>query len=315
MEERRRREENEIRKEEIAEQKRQEEIAEQKRQEEIAERRRQDEIQIAEQKRLEEMAERKRKEEQEIAERRRQEEIELRKLEYEERKRKDEMEFELQKIRIGAEDEWSKLNSPDDLVEKLGDYDTLRSTFRSKQPRKEWHYDKQNSFKDDSAFTTNEKKKLYGITHNERGEPKCFHCSNFGHIARNCSMPKSVLIYREGNEIGHKIINCVAKETNHASEESLSVRLVGENSDKSNSFLKEAKINNCDNVQALIDTGSSCCLLKISVAQKPKLKFERAVNKIYCFGNQKMPALTSIGRIKADIEVDKGRKHKHIRCS
>ncbi|GBL99224.1 hypothetical protein AVEN_140686-1 [Araneus ventricosus] len=117
-------------------------------------------------------------------------------------------------------------------------------------------------------------------------------------------MPKSVLICREGNETGHKIINCVAKETNHAREESLSVRLVGENSDGSNSFLKETKINNCDNVQSLIDTGSSCCLLKISVAQKFKLKFESAVNKIYGFGNQKMPALTSIGKIKADIEVD-----------
>ncbi|GBM02216.1 hypothetical protein AVEN_162299-1 [Araneus ventricosus] len=461
--ERKEREENEIRKEEIAEQERQEEIAEQKRQEEIAEQKRQEEI--TERRRQDEiqMAERKRKEEQEI---------ELRKLEYEERKRKDEMEFELQKIRLGAEgrslhlnsvanqnvnsmqikpkleihhlmqkfnsdendislylimferlakqaeilentwvthllgllpygvaqliagepdeiandygevkkilskwykltpekfrqkffmhnrnlgstwknfayelrsffnkwvngvkadgfeqlsdliiteqikrkvsqkvkdhfiDDWSKLNSSDDLVEKLDDYDTLRSTFRSKRPRKEWHYDKQNSFKDDSTFTTNEKKRLYGITHNERSEPKCFHCSNFGHIARNCSIPKSVLTCREGNETGHKIINCVAKETNHSSDESLCVRLVGENSDESNSFLKKAKINNCDNVQALIDTGSSCCLLKISVAQKLKLKFERAVNKIYGFGNQKMPALTSIGRIKADIEVD-----------
>ncbi|GBL72591.1 hypothetical protein AVEN_127857-1 [Araneus ventricosus] len=164
-----------------------------KRQDEVAERRRQDEIQIAEQKR--------------------QEEIELRKLEYEERKRKDEMEFELQKIRLGVEDEWSKLNSPDDLVEKLDDYDTLRSTFRSKQPRKECQYDKQNSFKDDSVFTTNEKRKLYGITHIERGEPKCFHCSNLGHIARNCLIPKSVLTCREGNETGLKIINCVAKET------------------------------------------------------------------------------------------------------
>ncbi|GBO44891.1 hypothetical protein AVEN_79208-1 [Araneus ventricosus] len=209
-----------------------------------------------------------------------------------------------QEIKDHFIDEWSKLNSPDDLVEKLDDYDTLRSTFRSKQPRKEWHYDKQNSFKDDSAFATNEKKRLYGITHNERSEPKCFHCSNFLHIARNCLIPKSVLTCREGNETGLKIINFVAKETNHASEESLSVRLVGDNSDESNSFLKKAKINNCDNVQALIDTGSSCCLLKISVAQKLKLKFERVANKIYDFGNQKMPALTSIGRIKADIEVD-----------
>ncbi|GBM51844.1 hypothetical protein AVEN_8707-1 [Araneus ventricosus] len=103
-----------------------------------------------------------------------------------------------QEVKAHFIDERSKLNSPDDLVEKLDDYDTLRSTFRSKQPRKEWHDDKQNFFKDDSAFTTNEKKRLYGITHNERGEPKCFHCSNFGHIARNCSMRKSVLSCIEG---------------------------------------------------------------------------------------------------------------------
>ncbi|GBM74689.1 hypothetical protein AVEN_77555-1 [Araneus ventricosus] len=101
-------------------------------------------------------------------------------------------------------DEWSKLNSPDDLVETLDGYDTLRSTFRSKQPRKEGHYDKQNSFEDDPAITTNKKKKLCGITHNERGEPKCFNCSNFGHIARNCSLPKSVLTCLECNETGHK---------------------------------------------------------------------------------------------------------------
>ncbi|GBM89793.1 Fat-like cadherin-related tumor suppressor [Araneus ventricosus] len=98
----------------------------------------------------------------------------MRKEEYEERKRKDEMEFELQKIYLGAEDDWSKLNSPDDLIEKLDDYDTLRSTCRSKQPRKEGHYDKRNSFKDDPVVTTNEKRKMYGITHNDRA---CY-CEN-----------------------------------------------------------------------------------------------------------------------------------------
>ncbi|GBL96012.1 hypothetical protein AVEN_220421-1 [Araneus ventricosus] len=185
--------------------------------------------------------------------------------------------------------------------EIANDYNEVK---RSKQPRKEGHYDKRNSFKDDSAITTNGNKKLYSITHNERGEPKCFNCSNFGNIARNCSLPKSVLTCRECNKTGHKAINCVAKEKNHSSDESLSVRRVGEKSEASNSFLKKAKINNYDNVQALIDTGSSCCLLKISIARTLKLKLERAVNKIYGFGNQKMSALISIGRIKAVIEVD-----------
>ncbi|GBO26281.1 hypothetical protein AVEN_64757-1 [Araneus ventricosus] len=55
-------------------------------------------------------------------------------------------------------DDRSKLNSQDNLVEKLDDYESLRSTFRSKQPRKERHYDKLNTFNDDSAVTTNEVK-------------------------------------------------------------------------------------------------------------------------------------------------------------
>ncbi|GBO14341.1 hypothetical protein AVEN_268311-1 [Araneus ventricosus] len=154
-------------------------------------------------------------------------------------------------------DDWSKLNSPVYLVEKLDDYRTLRSTFRSKQPSKEGYYDKRNSFKDDPAMTSNEKKKLYDITHYERGEPKCFNCSNFGHISKDCPLPKSVLTCRECNETGHKAINSVSKESKYSSDESLSVRQVGENSEESNSYLKKAKFNNCDNVQALIDTGSS----------------------------------------------------------
>ncbi|GBN57942.1 hypothetical protein AVEN_29884-1, partial [Araneus ventricosus] len=79
---------------------------------------------------------------------------------------------------------------------------------------------------------------------------------------------------------------------------------VGENSEESNSYLKKAKLNNFDPVQGLIDTGSSCCLLKTSVAQKLKLKTEPTVNKTYGFGNQKMLALMSMGRITAYIEVD-----------
>ncbi|GBL90031.1 hypothetical protein AVEN_178424-1 [Araneus ventricosus] len=94
--ERKVREENEIRKEEIAERRRQDEI-------EIAERRRQEKIEH----RKQEYEERKRKEEQDYEERKRKEEKEYeerkRKEEYEERKRKDEMEFELPKIRLGAE--------------------------------------------------------------------------------------------------------------------------------------------------------------------------------------------------------------------
>ncbi|GBM07784.1 hypothetical protein AVEN_33080-1 [Araneus ventricosus] len=173
-----------------------------------------------------------------------------------------------QEIKDHFMDEWSKLNSPDDLVEKLDDYDTLRSTLRSKRPRKEWHYDKQDSLKDDSAFTTNGNKKNCTVLHIMRG------------VNQNASTVLNSGTFRR------------------------TARQVGENSEDGNSYLKKAKLNNFDPVQALIDTGSSCCLLKTSVAQKLKLIPEPTVNEIYGFGNQKMPALTSMGRITADIEVD-----------
>ncbi|XP_035218711.1 uncharacterized protein LOC118191955 [Stegodyphus dumicola] len=73
---------------------------------------------------------------------------------------------------------------------------------------------------------------------------------------------------------------------------------------ESNSYLKKAKLNNSEEVQAIIDTGSSFCLLRTSVAQKLKVKPEPALNELYSFGNQRVPAVTSIGMIKADIEVD-----------
>ncbi|GBL76170.1 hypothetical protein AVEN_234452-1 [Araneus ventricosus] len=53
-------------------------------------------------------------------------------------------------------DDWSKLNSPYDLVEKLDDYDTLMSTSEVNNCVR--YYNKQNSFKDDPTVTTNKKK-------------------------------------------------------------------------------------------------------------------------------------------------------------
>ncbi|GBN31206.1 hypothetical protein AVEN_130144-1 [Araneus ventricosus] len=192
--ERTEREENEIRQEAMAERKRkdEQEIAERKRKEEqeIAERKRKEEQEIAERRHQEEIAERRRQKEielrkQEYEERKRKDEIEFELQKNTPWSRRsffnewangvkadsfgklsdliitDQIKRKVsQEIKDHFIDEWSKLNSPDDLFEKLADYDTLRSTFRSKQPRKEWHYDKQNSFKDDSAFTTNEKKRL-----------------------------------------------------------------------------------------------------------------------------------------------------------
>ncbi|XP_035209994.1 uncharacterized protein LOC118184435, partial [Stegodyphus dumicola] len=69
-----------------------------------------------------------------------------------------------------------------------------------------------------------------------KGEPKCFSCNNFGHISRDCPLPKPVVTCRK--------------------------------------------------------------------SRWRKFRREPAMNELYGFGNQRVPAVTSIGMIKADIEVD-----------
>ncbi|GFT15197.1 uncharacterized protein NPIL_334931 [Nephila pilipes] len=80
---------------------------------------------------------------------------------------------------------------------------------------------------------------------------------------------------------------------------------IGKNSEGSTD-LKEAKLHNCDGVQTLIEIRSSRCILKISDAQTLQLDSESAANVIlvYGFGNQKMPAMTPVGRNEEDIDVD-----------
>ncbi|GBM08628.1 hypothetical protein AVEN_52465-1 [Araneus ventricosus] len=62
-------------------------------------------------------------------------------------------------------------------------------------------------------------------------------------------------------------------------------------------------LNTIKNERKEIEEWNSFCLLRISIAHIFKLKPELAVNELYGFGNQRLPAMSSIGRIEADIEV------------
>ncbi|GBN39044.1 hypothetical protein AVEN_65394-1 [Araneus ventricosus] len=94
---------------------------------------------------------------------------ERRKKKLKNRNAKKKLKKEDAETRNGSERMRWSLSCKKYVLKHKDDYDTLRSTFKNKQSRKEGLYDKRNSFKNDPVVTTNEKKRLYGITHNEIG--------------------------------------------------------------------------------------------------------------------------------------------------
>ncbi|KFM69702.1 hypothetical protein X975_13656, partial [Stegodyphus mimosarum] len=71
-----------------------------------------------------------------------------------------------------------------------------------------------------------------------------------------------------------------------------------------NRYLKYAHINNGEEMTAIIDMGSSSCLLKQSVARKLNLIIKPDVEALFGFGNQSKPAARTLGKVTVNLEID-----------
>ncbi|UYV74594.1 hypothetical protein LAZ67_12000217 [Cordylochernes scorpioides] len=69
-------------------------------------------------------------------------------------------------------------------------------------------------------------------------------------------------------------------------------------------YLKDVKIDNKETVKAMIDTGSSSCLMRESVARRISVDIEPDSTSLYGIGNQTAPAARTVGKTTVDLEID-----------
>ncbi|GFT32200.1 uncharacterized protein NPIL_640641 [Nephila pilipes] len=146
-----------------------------------------------------------------------------------------------------------------------------------------------------STRRTDNSRTFNSATSNDRGEPRCFTCNKFGQVVRDCLFPSTLC-----GESGHTKKYCT-KNKNKSRTNTLSV--CDRESFAPNRYLRTAHINN-NEVTALLDTGSSSCLLKESVTNNLGFKISPCKTNMFSFGSQLNSVSKSLGATVIDFKIE-----------
>ncbi|XP_064463123.1 uncharacterized protein LOC135374047 [Ornithodoros turicata] len=138
---------------------------------------------------------------------------------------------------------------------------------------------------------------------NEKGERKSYNCNQYGHMARDCPQTKRPMKCLRCNGTDHTQRHCKEGVMTERTEAN-TVSQPTDETKHAGVLLKEVILNEEFPLIGLVDTGSSGCLLRASAAARCGTELIRESPPLYGFGNSSEPVTKSIGRCKANIEID-----------
>lgn len=129
---------------------------------------------------------------------------------------------------------------------------------------------------------------------------KCYNCSGFGHIARDCPKPKRPMKCSLCSAEGHIRGKCPFVKQEHPAQ---TYQVVVAGRAGKNPFGKQVKINQVE-FSGLIDSGSTVCLIRLSAAVRTKLTIVSSIKPFYAVGDMKTPRITSLAEIMGELVID-----------
>ncbi|XP_077534640.1 uncharacterized protein LOC144146572 [Haemaphysalis longicornis] len=146
---------------------------------------------------------------------------------------------------------------------------------------------------------------------NEKGEPLCFNCNEYGHLSLHCPSPQRKARCGACGRVGHETRDCRAKKEreprvaqNVVKSDFRATEAVNEK------YFMPAKLNGHE-IRAYVDLGSQCVTLRQEDAERLEISYTKLKESL-SIGGYGSGCVTPCGEASATITVDQATADVHL---